>query len=450
MKIVRFVGKSVNGYMNFDIHFFDRLTFITGINGSGKTSVLNSIAALLLPRLDYLSGEYFDEISIELMHDDETVTLSATKNDSATILTCTSHPECEFRIVAFVPPEPMSVRRAREYEKEYYQDVLARNSENPIIGYIESLPTPMYLGVDRRSITATGGRPRYGSRGMGSSRVRRNIFGRTLEVGLGEALYFARQHMEDVRLQEMSLDAQIRERLVLELIDFPPISFTGDLAKPTAADLRKFKSSKVNLKRLPELLNVDEDVISKKLNPVMEFLDDTLRRIRRVGTKDTALDVAIFEWSFNKTNIDKLSTLSETISEYNNEVKSIRMRINDYLRTVNEFMHDSGKKITFSGVGELRFMLEDDESNKERPIDTLSSGEVQLVVILTHLYFNPEVETANVFIIDEPELSLHVQWQEKFVDGITEASKSTQFILATHSPTIILDRTENCREISQA
>ena len=449
MKIKRFVGKSVNGYMNFNIQFLDRLTFVTGINGSGKTSVLNAIAALLLPRLDYLAGEFFDEISIELIHRNKAVTLSATKGDSSTVLNCSSFPECEFRIVDFVLPEPMSVRRAREYEKEYYQEVLARNSENPIICYIQSLPTPMYLGLDRRTLTVAGGRRRYGGRPVGSPRARRNIFGGPLEVGLGEALYFAREHMEDVRLQEMSLDAQIRERLVLELIDFPPISFSGDFAKPTAAELRKFDTAKVNLRRLPELLNVDEHIISEKITPVVMFLDDTLRRIRKRGTKGTDRDVAIFEWSFNKTNIDKLSTLSGIISEYNSEVSSIKTQINDYLRTVNAFMHDSGKRITFSGVGELRFMLESDKSKTERPIDTLSSGEIQLVVILTHLYFNPEVETANVFIIDEPELSLHVQWQEKFVEGITEASKNTQFILATHSPTIILDRTENCREISQ-
>ena len=111
-------------------------------------------------------------------------------------------------------------------------------------------------------------------------------------------------------------------------------------------------------------------------------------------------------------------------------------------------MHDSGKKIAFNNNGDLRFILEDKEE-EEGYINSLSSGEIQLVVILTHLYFNPEVERANVFIIDEPELSLHVQWQEKFVDGIMEASRETQFILATHSPTIILDKVLNCVEISR-
>ena len=84
-------------------------------------------------------------------------------------------------------------------------------------------------------------------------------------------------------------------------------------------------------------------------------------------------------------------------------------------------MEDSGKRIIFDQAGILRFTLEkaQEEPQKQHSVFSLSSGEIQLIVILTHLYFNPEVERANVFIIDEPELSLHVQWQEKFVDGIT-------------------------------
>lgn len=47
-----------------------------------------------------------------------------------------------------------------------------------------------------------------------------------------------------------------------------------------------------------------------------------------------------------------------------------------------------------------------------------------------------------IFIIDEPELSLHLGWQEIFVKTIIDASPDTQFILATHSPTIV-GRIEN-------
>jgi predicted ATP-binding protein involved in virulence len=68
-------------------------------------------------------------------------------------------------------------------------------------------------------------------------------------------------------------------------------------------------------------------------------------------------------------------------------------------------------------------------------------------VILTHLAFNNQAKRANVLIIDEPELSLHLRWQELFVDAVTAASPGLQLILATHSPSIIGARIENCIDV---
>ena len=448
MKIERFIGRALNGYLNFDIRFFDQLTFVTGINGSGKTSILNSIAALLLPRLDYLAGEYFEEITIEIAHNDQSVGLSAKKTDAVTELSCTLFPQSKFQVAGFDDPDSIPPHRVSEHEEKYYRELLARNAENPILGYIDSLPTPMYLGLDRRSLTIGRDRIRYGNRFVARTRKGRNIFGRSLEIGLREAREFARERIQGDRRKELFHDARFRETLVLALIDFPPISFSGELEKPSKEELRTFEETKSNLRRLPDLLNVDSKTISSKIDPVLNFLDQTLEKIRKRKDPSGDDNFALFEWTFNKTNIDKLSTLSELVAKYNLHVAKIRKHTNDYLKTINIFMRDSGKRIIFSSNGDLRFTL-DEEEKEERHINTLSSGEIQLVVILTHLYFNPEIERANVFIIDEPELSLHVQWQEKFVDGLMEASKETQLILATHSPTIILNKTNNCVDISR-
>lgn len=59
--------------------------------------------------------------------------------------------------------------------------------------------------------------------------------------------------------------------------------------------------------------------------------------------------------------------------------------------------------------------------------------------MLCHLYLNKELPKDGIFIIDEPELSLHLLWQEKFVDEIIKA-KYLQIILATHSPAIIQNK----------
>jgi predicted ATP-binding protein involved in virulence len=88
MRLLRFQGAAINGYLDFDIHFFSDLTFLTGINGTGKTSALYSISALLMPRLDWLASHEFESISITIEDDGEVVLLTADKLAGETSLTC--------------------------------------------------------------------------------------------------------------------------------------------------------------------------------------------------------------------------------------------------------------------------------------------------------------------------------------------------------------------------
>jgi len=79
---------------------------------------------------------------------------------------------------------------------------------------------------------------------------------------------------------------------------------------------------------------------------------------------------------------------------------------------------------------------------KDRPLELsqLSSGEQHEVVLLYELIFNAQ---ANVLVlIDEPEISLHVNWQKEFLNDLMTiiAIRNFQVIIATHSPTIINDR----------
>ncbi|WP_353617106.1 AAA family ATPase [Rhizobium sp. EC-SD404] len=83
-------------------------------------------------------------------------------------------------------------------------------------------------------------------------------------------------------------------------------------------------------------------------------------------------------------------------------------------------------------------------------VHNLSSGEKQIFVLISHLIFNPLIKKANVLIIDEPEISLHVRWQEIFVESVLNANDQTQLILATHSPSIVLDRTDNMVDLNVA
>ena len=67
----------------------------------------------------------------------------------------------------------------------------------------------------------------------------------------------------------------------------------------------------------------------------------------------------------------------------------------------------------------------------------LSSGEKQiLVIMLTVLVENGE---PHALLMDEPELSLHIEWQQKLIGLIRELNPKAQIILSTHSPALIMD-----------
>lgn len=67
----------------------------------------------------------------------------------------------------------------------------------------------------------------------------------------------------------------------------------------------------------------------------------------------------------------------------------------------------------------------------------LSSGEKQiLVIMLTVLVENGE---PHALLMDEPEISLHIEWQQKLIGLIRDLNPKVQIILSTHSPALIMD-----------
>lgn len=67
----------------------------------------------------------------------------------------------------------------------------------------------------------------------------------------------------------------------------------------------------------------------------------------------------------------------------------------------------------------------------------LSSGEKQmLVILLTALVRNGQ---HCVLFMDEPEASLHIDWQQKLIGMIRQLNPQVQLILTTHSPAVIME-----------
>lgn len=103
---------------------------------------------------------------------------------------------------------------------------------------------------------------------------------------------------------------------------------------------------------------------------------------------------------------------------------------------VDELFAETGKKIDRQS-NELRFFQYDETLTPY----LLSSGEKQiLVILLTALC---EDMLPYVLLMDEPEISLHFDWQKRLIEMVTQLNPHAQIILTTHSPAVIMDGWED-------
>lgn len=67
-------------------------------------------------------------------------------------------------------------------------------------------------------------------------------------------------------------------------------------------------------------------------------------------------------------------------------------------------------------------------------LNQLSSGEKQIVSIFSQIYLN--IDTRFLILIDEPEMSLSLFWQENFLPDLLASGKCDFLMAVTHSPFI--------------
>ena len=99
---------------------------------------------------------------------------------------------------------------------------------------------------------------------------------------------------------------------------------------------------------------------------------------------------------------------------------------------VDELFAETGKKIVrteneirFSQIGETLVPYQ------------LSSGEKQMLAILLTVLVEDNQPT--VLFMDEPEVSLHIEWQKRLIDLCVELNPNVQIILTTHSPAVVMN-----------
>lgn len=97
------------------------------------------------------------------------------------------------------------------------------------------------------------------------------------------------------------------------------------------------------------------------------------------------------------------------------------------------------RQLTRAGIVQMaEVTLWRESSGRRVEITDASSGELSLVVTL--LGIASSIEDGSLILIDEPEISLHPQWQSEYLGRLTKAFsafRDCHFVIATHSPTLV-------------
>ena len=199
MRINRFKATKVHDYLDFDINFNQDLIFLTGINGSGKTTVVRGISALIAPSLRILANISYREMEVYLDVDGKGVQVGTRRIDNKIIFFCSQAKE-QLEFDTFPEELRAPTYRIEEKESDYYNEIEARNASHPVLQFVRSLPTPMFLGIERRSaypVPGQEGPGRYLTPAQEAyvyhrPRTRaRNVFSNILSMSLVEAAVLA-------------------------------------------------------------------------------------------------------------------------------------------------------------------------------------------------------------------------------------------------------------------
>ncbi|EGF90828.1 ATPase [Asticcacaulis biprosthecium C19] len=392
-----------------DMAIDSEVCFLIGRNGSGKTNLINMIASALTADLKSLENLPFSKLIIHLNSSGSVrnPTIQVSKSKQAHLRSGYSlryiinggrrnEKDKTIHIPEFSDRMPIS------YKDDDYPRAFYNHFQSNVLDIISGIAVVNWLSVHRFP-------------NPGISKQDKNyewsVDGKLASISNALVRYFSAFSSEK--------DREVRdfqESLFISLID---TSASFDLA---VNDMESIKNIGLQLKNIFEELSVPDAKYEPALNSYVSQYESLLPDSRTSAFTLNQLSLVI--------STKKIAKVIERWSSLQLKLKSIFSRIDKFLRIANKLFYN--KKMSINSSNELVFTSKD---GINIPIQSLSSGEKQLLILLSEALLQDERSV--IFIADEPELSLHVLWQEKLVSSIRALNPSAQIIFATHSPDIV-------------
>ena len=184
-----------------------------------------------------------------------------------------------------------------------------------------------------------------------------------------------------------------------------------------------------------EAKSVDFEVIRSFDRPLLS--NDLMNQLTE-NQMQTELDLHIYhlgrKWLDYQVNLSNrmVELFASNTPDASNKVQKLAQEKSHFQDIIDDLFSETGKHIK-RDQNELYF----DSYGETISAYKLSSGEKQmLIILLTVLVQNRK---PFVLFMDEPEVSLHVEWQQRLIDLIIDLNPNAQVILTTHSPAVIMN-----------
>ncbi|CRM86325.1 putative bacteriocin export ABC transporter, lactococcin 972 group [Pseudomonas sp. 22 E 5] len=423
---------------DLNINFFDSLNVLHGQNGTGKSTLVHILANLA--NCDFLRFIYLDFKSIIVGYSSG-LRLGIFKSEGENTYRIRNLNSLFDPGFIFFTEEALKSLAMTEEDKapsrEYVSELTARLGVFVEKNGIPRIKTS-YFPAFRTMLEAWSSQfeedfRRFGrtsSYSIPTQKVTafaRNLFGKFLPV-----INYPSPLSIEHNLREEIRDAH------LKIARYESSVFSESFVKVFSAILSDEEGTAQEAERLLEEISelTTETALNKLAN--LEGPSHTYGQLQNlVGKSRESKELA-------SSATGALKVYRDALKERRDFQASIFAKIDKYFDAVNAFLEqkelhyvpDSSRRVPKVG---LKF-----KDGAWSSIRVMSSGERQL---LTMLYAVTKMSSDSLVLIDEPELSLHIDWQEELLSKMMGQLGGRQIIVCTHSPSIASDYREFMIEV---
>lgn len=415
---------------NLIIDFTENTNCIYGDNGTGKTTVINLVVAALKCDMKKLIEIPFSSLEIMTARRGTKRQIRAIKIDKS------SDDKIEFNILPSNLYETFeSIDDVKENSKKYTVilealQVLLNLTYVPLsrLNYNESISDASDSYILNRTLRA---------RNFSQEEILDIVDAGRRMLGSIEKEFVDRYSFIQKRIGIDS--AKMKNNIVQKIL------IDKNFVRKADQFVTKMHSSKGNVlgtydpkEILDKFKEANIEVSASNLEEHFRLCDEVTREFEIARNKYNDQDKATWR-DYSKQYYRKFSLLVmlECLSSIITDIETIEKKKQDYLemynnteKVINEFFMPR-KRFAFNTRG--GFSVDCNGSNID--ISNLSSGEKHLIALLGRVAL--QSLDASVFLADEPELSLHLDWQRSLITSMNKLSPNMQIIVATHSPAII-------------